>query len=308
MKRILKEYFSFSKKERNAAVVLVLLIALFLFFPYFYSPKTAPPKLDKELEAYLSDDSITITGNAHTSQLAFASKVSIPGHDSIHLFVFDPNTVSENSLKKLGLDDKVAHTIINYSTKGGKFRQAEDIRKIWGLRKEDADHLIPYIRINQANIAAYQPKPAGTGYTGNIQETKTLRLDINKATVDEWKKLRGIGDVLANRIIRFREKSGGFVSVEQVKKTYGINDSLFNAIKPFLFVVTGSNTKLDINKASARELVAQTGIPGAIASAIVIYRKQYGNYQSVAQLQKVILINDSLYQLIKPKVFVGGSD
>lgn len=48
--------------------------------------------------------------------------------------------------------------------------------------------------------------------------------------------LPGIGSKLANRIVTFREKLGGFYAVEQLKETYGLPDSTFQMLKPYLTV------------------------------------------------------------------------
>ena len=47
--------------------------------------------------------------------------------------------------------DKTIHTILNYRNKGGRFKQPEDLRKIYGLQKEEADLLIPYVQIKSIN-------------------------------------------------------------------------------------------------------------------------------------------------------------
>lgn len=308
MKRIVKEYFIFSKKERNAAVILVLLVAVFLAAPYLYTPENAPPKIGKELEAYFDDDRVKTTEFSGSNTFNTFSAVADTGTGPVHLFVFDPNTVSEGGWKKLGLPDKLIRTISHYRNKGGKFRQAADIRKIWGLSKETADRLIPYIRISQTNTVYYPQGPVDTAQPEHPQVTENLRLDINLATADEWKKLRGIGDVLAKRIVRFREKTGGFVSVEQVGKTYGINDSLWNAIRPFLFINKPVMPLLDINQASAEDLAAQTRISRGIANAIIIYRRQNGNYHSVDDLKKIVVVTDSVFEQIRAHVFVQGKD
>jgi len=48
---------------------------------------------------------------------------------------------------KLGLDSKAANTIIKYRSKGGKFRKASDIKKIYGIQEEQAAKLIPFVEV-----------------------------------------------------------------------------------------------------------------------------------------------------------------
>ena len=69
------------------------------------------------------------------------------------------------------------------------------------------------------------------------------KTNINTATAEDWKAFPGIGDVIANRIVKFRTSMGGFKSVDQVGKTYGLSDSVFQLIKPYLYVKDSSIIK-----------------------------------------------------------------
>ncbi len=158
-----------------------------------------------------------------------------------HYFPFNPNTISTQKWQELGLRDKTILTIQHYLEKGGRFRKPEDLRKIWGLKPAEADLLIPYVQI---------PTPIAEGKKETLvwkavpmQDSVKLKphknwnlapIDINFADTAAWMKFPGIGEVLAARIVKFRDKMGGFKSVEQVGKTYGIKDSLFQLMKPFL--------------------------------------------------------------------------
>ncbi|MEO0070666.1 MAG: ComEA family DNA-binding protein [candidate division WOR-3 bacterium] len=61
-------------------------------------------------------------------------------------------------------------------------------------------------------------------------------LDINQATKEQLEALPGIGPVLAQRIITYREKSGGFKSISQLRKVSGIGPKRLSAIKDFITV------------------------------------------------------------------------
>ena len=306
MKRMIKDYFTFSKKERVAVIILLLLIAFFIAAPYFYSVKPKPPVLTKVLRDYIAQ-SKTVSPEEDSWQettRSFQRSPEISNAKKPETFSFDPNTVSEADWKRLGINDKTIRTIFNYRNKGGKFRSPEDLHKIWGFRKEDAERLIPFIHIPESFIT-FQTKKTGNWKleTGNKKaETKIIPIDINTATLEEWKSLPGIGDVLANRIIKFRERAGGFTTIEQVHKTYGISDSVFKLIDPYLQMSVAAVQKLNLNTTSAYELKTRIGIPENIARAIIVYRQQYGLFQSVSDLKKIIFITDSLFQQIAPRL------
>lgn len=61
-------------------------------------------------------------------------------------------------------------------------------------------------------------------------------IDINTADTTAFIALPGIGSKLANRIVSFRSKLGGFNSVEQIREVYGLKDSVFQLIYPMLTV------------------------------------------------------------------------
>lgn len=55
-------------------------------------------------------------------------------------------------------------------------------------------------------------------------------ININTATADELASLSGIGEVLAGRIIQYREE-GRFRSIEEIRNVKGIGESVFNKIR-----------------------------------------------------------------------------
>ncbi len=59
----------------------------------------------------------------------------------------------------------------------------------------------------------------------------TNLININRANIMELKELPGIGDVLAGRIIDYRDEKGGFKSIEEIKNVSGIGDKRFSDIK-----------------------------------------------------------------------------
>lgn len=306
-----KDYFTFSKKERNGAIIFLAVIGGVIAFPLFFTKNKKEPSentADKNLLAELPKDDYS-SNDDWKENAAAPAKINT---DALHSF--DPNTISKEEWIKFGLPEKTANTIINYTSKGGRFYKSEDIRKIWGLRPEEADALIPFINIpNSGGRNTYQR--SGKNYPV---------IDINKATAEEWKALPGIGDVLSERIVKFRTTIGGFSSIEDIKKVYGISDATFELIQPYLRYSGGRKKnyaetndgkttsssanpnafkggKVNINAASERDMIS-AGIPRNIARGIVVYREDNGRFSKIEDVKKIIFIDEDAYEKIAPLI------
>ncbi|NRB49055.1 MAG: helix-hairpin-helix domain-containing protein [Saprospiraceae bacterium] len=216
-------------------------------------------------------------------------------------FPFDPNTVSKEELLQLGLSKKVASTWVNFRNKGGVFQKLHDVKKIYGLSEKQYQALKPLITL---------PEPAGrdTGQANaNIPieaipisyERPTIAIDINQAEATDWEQLRGIGPAYARRIMNFREKLGGFISIDQVAETYQLPESTFQAIRPFL---RSSPIKqpIKINHADAKTLQSHPFLNWKEAKAIVNYRFQHGKFSQVDDLHALHALSKETILRIGP--------
>ena len=307
MKKFIKDYFSFSKKEGYIALIILMITGAFISLPYYFSAKKTKQPIDANVAKIattklLVNDSID-KENADDYKPAYKNYNYSNAKNSNYIltpFAFDPNTIDENGWHKLGLPDKVIKTILNYRSKGGSFKSAEDIRKIWGLKKEDADILVPYISI----AIKQQNNKFNNTYTNKPYEKAAPSIvDINTASVDDFRRLPGVGNT-AYKIVKYREKLGGFINLNQIKETYGLTDSVYQAMQPYLKFAPSEIQKININTASDFDLSKHPYISSDIAKAIAIYRKQHGNYLKIEDVRKIVFINQAMYQKFAPYITV----
>jgi competence protein ComEA len=65
------------------------------------------------------------------------------------------------------------------------------------------------------------------------------KVNLNTATADQLTALPGIGPKLAARIVEYRQKAGGFKSVQEVLNVKGIGEKNFEKLQPHLTIGEG---------------------------------------------------------------------
>ena len=306
MWKLLNEYFSFTKKERKGIIyvvsIIIILIILPLFFHYFTRDEVLnSSQFEKEI-AQLKIDSSSRTNfkNNHEYYNDYTPAYKKEGTVKKEVFYFDPNTATEDEWVRLGIRKRTAGTIQKYISKGGKFYKPEDIKKIYGLSETDAIRLIPYVSIKN-NKKVFPSKESEFSYQKSYPTKYVIQpVDINIADTSSYIALPGIGSKLSKRIIAFRQKLGGFYSIEQVGETYFLPDSTFQKIKKYLVIKDSLIKKININQASVDEMKAHPYINYNIANAIYQYREQHGDYKSVPEIKKIMTVTDDFYDKTAP--------
>src|SRR5215831_2320933 len=231
-----KEYFIFTKKERVGIITLIFIIGACIVLPFFCPSPTSSDQLQKQLsllQKHQTDQTRSENENIDGEEKKVTTKTRL----ETTLFEFDPNKLPVKDWLRLGVNEKVVHTIQHYLEKGGHFRRPEDLGKIYGMQEQVVKRLMPYVRINSEPLPAKKwsekkredsPfKPTWRTFSGPANTP----IEINSADSAAWVALPGIGPWFAHRIINFRDRLGGFVSVGQVAETYGLSDSTFQLIK-----------------------------------------------------------------------------
>ena len=317
------DYISFTQGEFRGTLsllaVVIFLVALRWVLPFFELGKYN----DVNAVVIENPDSLIAITNKLVEEKRSATRddgqqeVNIPELEIEHSkFMFDPNTVSYPDLLKLGFDRKVASNIVKYREKGGKFKRAEDLHKIYGVDPEVVNALVPYVVLPESNVvnASYRPNDEANvsnvtsesrGYEAAkpVTRTKTI-VDLNSADSAALVNVSGIGPTFASRIVKFRNRLGGFVSKEQLKEVYGVTPEHFETIAPGVTVDPNGAKKININTATLDELKSHVYFKYNVAKAIVAYREQHGAFNSKEDLKQVALVDDAFYHKIEPYIVV----
>lgn len=295
--------------------MLLLVVVLVSLTPFFYSllnPKimSTSHEFDEDVAALKTRQAFakknrpskTVEEDNYQPYDGPSPGAYSPGVAAGRLFKFDPNTLSPEGWKDLGLRDKTITTIQNYLSKGGRFREAADIKKIWGLFPDEAERLMPYVEIEKSAQGYDNARSAGT-YRPKEPAKSLNPISVNESDTAAWIALPGIGGTLSQRIVKFRDKLGGFYSVDQVAETFGLPDSTFRQIKPLL-TLAGEVKKINLNTATLEELKNHPYIKHPVANALVQYKAQHGDYKSVEDIKKIMIITEELFVRVSPYLAV----
>lgn len=209
------------------------------------------------------------------------------GRQRAELFEFDPNTADSTQLLRLGLAPWQVRSIYKYRAKGGVYRRPSDFARLYGLTAGQYRALEPYIRIS----ADY--RPASEVYaSGNDALTfrDTLRYPVkikpgehvalNTADTAALKTVPGIGSAFARAIVRYRDRLGGFYSVEQLREIDGFPDEALT-----YFEVRGEALrKINVNKLTLSQLRRHPYIGFWQAKTITDHRRTHGPLRSFGEL------------------------
>jgi competence protein ComEA len=302
-KEAIKEYLTFGKRDRIGVITVFLLIGIIYALPYLFAEKNErfPAKqtsvLVKAMDTLAGkqrDKDYTRSYDENDNEFQYQPTLT-KSFANDELFRFDPNTLSIEGWQKLGLSEKTSKTIDKYRSKGGKFYKPEDIKKIWGMPEGFYERVKYYIMMAPVQNNYQQNSFEKLAYTE--PEKEVVIVNINEADTSAFIALRGIGSKLAARIVNFRDKLGGFYSVDQVGETYGLPDSTFQKIKASM-QLAGSVKKLNINTASKDELKTHPYIKWNLANAIVEYRNQHGAFKSLDDLKNIAVINEANFKKV----------
>ncbi|MCX7728556.1 MAG: helix-hairpin-helix domain-containing protein [Bacteroidia bacterium] len=241
-RKFLQEWYVLNKTQRRGALFSLILLFIVFILKLFYTPP-----VDRDV-IHFANIILTNTADSFNEKKSFK-------HDS--LFFFDPNVVSETDMKLLGLSDKTIRQISNYRKAGGKFYSKESLKKIYSINDSIYQKLEPYILIPSVSQSTTSLKYSTSFQSKNNSPRFLKAIELNAADSTELEKLNGIGKVLSVRIFKYRNRLGGFYSIEQLKEVYGIKDSLFNIItqKNKISIDTTLIRKIHIKTADFKEMI-----------------------------------------------------
>ena len=303
LRSIFKQYNTFTYSERKGIIVLSIIIVVLLLTLYglkFYEPPIAinTSRLDSAVAQWnlLQADSIVVKDATKLSENNSPQTTRI-------LFPFNPNNLADSLWTKLGLSEKQIASIKKYEERGGKFRIRSDVKKLFVITPSFYDSIYSFILLPDSMPTFAQNKYQQDSI--KVKKEWTIEpIEINLADEEEWQKLPAIGPGRAAAIVSYRNKLGGFTSINQLHEVNAIVDSVFEKISPYLLCNIKPIQKKNINTDDAFSL-RHPYISSSLATIMVNYRKMHGDYKSTEQLRDLKIIKPEDFEKLAPYIVVG---
>ncbi|MFN4762787.1 ComEA family DNA-binding protein [Gillisia sp. Q332] len=274
--RNLKSHFVFTRSERNGIFLFVLIIII-LQLVYFFVDFTPTEKRSMTHEKELSGFQKTIDSIKASEEQNFVAEI----------FPFNPNFITDYKGYTLGMTPEEIDKLHFFRAEEKWVNSAEDFQKVTGISDSLLNEISPYFKfpdwVTLEKSSSSERKPAPDKIHPKNKK------DINLATLKDLTGIYGVGEVLAGRIINYRNKIGGFLDDIQLKDIYGLNYEVRAELQSQFTVLTiPSHTVYDINEATVLELAAVPYIGYELAREIINYRllnEKIYNFEELAKIK-----------------------
>ena len=274
----MKSHFNFNALQKSGILSLLLIVVLLGIF--FRKVKS---------KAFQKNDFLIASEEEKQVQSFIDSlkKRNAKQTDEVKIFPFNPNFITDYKAYTLGMSAEEHQRLQEFRNQDQWINSAEEFQQITKV----SDSLL-------AEISSYFKFPDWVEEQNKIAKTSTQfsskkkttaeKSDLNAATIEDLQNVKGIGEVLAQRIVRYRSQIGGFIDDIQLKDIYGLKyETRENLTEKFTVKNSAEFEKIDLNKAKVVDLVEVHYIDYELARRIVNYRITREGITSFEELAEV---------------------
>lgn len=267
-------HFRFNKQERSGMFFLLVIIVL-LQVGYFYL-KIYPAQVER---------SIAIDSDFQEKIEALKSV-----KDTLRFYPFNPNFINDYKGYALGMSVDEIDRLHAYRAQGKYVNTTFHFQQVTEVSDSLLNKISPFFKFPEWTKEKVTSSPLAKmneDVVSNSNMAIPLR-DLNTVSTEELKMVRGIGDKLSARIIKFRDRLGGFLEEGQLYHVYGLEKEVVDRVlAKFALLSKPQITKINVNSASSDELAQLIYIPYTLSKAIVAYRERKGVITSFEELTEI---------------------
>jgi len=268
-------HFKFTKGQRSGIFLLLFLIVVFQCI-YFFVDFTSE-------ENYTNEDELKRFQNEIDSlRLVQIEK------DKPIIYPFNPNYITDYKGYTLGMSNEEIDRLLAFRKQNKWVNSAHEFQQVTKISDSLLATISPYFQFPDW-VKNPKPKLESTFQSYELVKSFAQKQDLNIATGLQLQKVNGIGEVLSERIINYRNKfQGGFIDDIQLQDIYGLTPEVIGRLTNEFTVKTPRVIqKLSLNQATTEQLVNIQYIDYEIAYNIIEERTLREGFKSLDELSKV---------------------
>ncbi len=269
-----KSHFWYTKSQRNGIlflVALIIVLQLIYVFADFSSSKIESVNTAEILAFEKEIDSLR--------------KIELEKRKP-KIFPFNPNFITDFKGYQLGMSIEEIDRLHKFRKQNKYVNSAKEFQKITKVSDSLLKRISPYFKFpswvkrKSEKQRAYSSK--------SKEEIKISTSDINLATQGDFKTIRGVGEKLSERIIKYRSKLQGFSFNDQLNEIWGLEDEVVKRVLN-VFVIKDQPVieKVNVNTANFKQVLANPYIDYELCKKIFDYRDEVAELQDISELRNI---------------------
>ena len=274
MKHI-KSHFKFTMQQRNGIFLLLLLIITLQCVYAFVDFSSEDITVDsKELQLFQKEiDSL--------------KRVEIENRKP-KIYPFNPNFITDYKGYTLGMTNQEIDRLHQFRDKNQWINSPKQFQQVTKVSDSVFNKIAPYFKFPDWVTNPKPKKQYAKSFNTSKPKTEAQKIDLNIATAIQLQKVYGIGEAFSERIVKYRTKQNGFVSIIELNEVYGLKPETIEELeKSFSLKTPKTISSVNLNTASKSELVTVRFIDYEIAHNIIEYRTLHEGFKSLDELTKV---------------------
>ncbi len=274
----LSPYFIFNRNQRFGlfglfSIIIILQVSYFLID--FTIPKTSSTNEQQWISLQSQIDSLKQENPSNTYKI----------------YPYNPNFITDFKGYKLGMTTKQIDRLIAFRKLNKFANSSKEFQAVTQISDSLLNAMSPYFKFpNWVNNKKEHNNQdfKNSNYKDFDKKEKITVLDINLATKEDLMKISGIGEAISDRIIKQKEVFGGFQTMDQMNDVWGLSPEVIQKLNEnFKTGVLSDIKKVNINKATVKELTLCPYFRYTLAKQIVIYRSMNGDFNNIEELTKI---------------------
>lgn len=268
--RFHESHFWYNKSQRNGILILATLIILIQIILYFTDELFAPTeKIQNQKELAEIE-----------RQLDSMRKES---HDTrqTQIYPFNPNYISDYKGYILGMSPEEIDRLMTFRKQGRFLKSVTEFQGVTGVSDTLLKRISVLFRFPKFAYSDSRPK-------ANSKKKFILKKDLNTASSEDLQFAKGVGPVLAKRIISYRNMLGGFSFENQLYEVYHLPDeAVENLLLNFELRQAPQIEKLNINTATFKQILDLPYIDYDLTRKIMAFRLEEKIITDLSDLKKI---------------------